>query len=352
MVRVVLKGVAAVKAKGRTYYYAWRGGPRLTGSPGSPEFIASFNEAIASRKVSDDGKVRGLVAHYRASPSFTSLAPTTRKVWTPWLDRVVERFGDYRVGLFDRPDKIRPIIKRWRDGWADRPRSADYAVQVLSRVLTHAVDLDRIAANPCEGIKSLYSADRSDVIWTDDDLEAFRPAASPEVWRGVLLASLTGFRAEDLRRLSWSHVGEYAITIPTNKSGGGKSAFVPLYDALRDALAEMPRRSTTVLTNEKGRPWKDGPNGTGFRDARATALPGRDLHFHDLRGTFATKAHLAGLSNREIAELLAWEEDRVDRIIRRYVGRKAIAEGMILKLNRNTSGTGTNKTLDKTASGD
>jgi hypothetical protein len=43
---------------------------------------------------------------------------------------------------------------------------------------------------------------------------------------------------------------------------------------------------------------------------------------------------MAGLSNREIAELLAWEEDRVDRIIRRYVGRKAIATAMIRKLNR------------------
>lgn len=334
MARVRLKGVFSVTAKGRAYHYAWRGGPRLPGAPGSPEFMAAYADAMASRKVSDDGKVRGLVALYRASQDFTGLAPTTRKIWARWLDRVVERFGDYRVGLFDHPDKIRPVIKRWRDTWADRPRSADYAIQVLSRVLAFAVDLDRISANPCKGIKSLYSADRSDTIWTDDDLTAIRRHASPEVWHGINLAAHTGFRAEDLRRLSWSHVGEFEIVIPTSKSGGGKSAFVPLYDDLREILASIPRRSTTVLTNEKGRPWKEGPNGTGFREARAAALPGRDLHFHDLRGTFATRAHMAGLSNREIAELLGWEEARVDQIIRRYVGRKAIAEGMIRKLNR------------------
>lgn len=339
MVRVLLKGVHTVRSGARTYHYAWRGGPRLQGAPGSPEFIASYNDAHASRKVSDDGKIRGLVAAYRASPAFTGLAPTTRKIWNRWLDRVVERFGDYRVGLFDHPEKIRPIIKRWRDQWADRPRSADYAIQVLSRVLTHAVDLDRISTNPCEGIKSLYSADRSDIIWTDDDLAAFRKAASAEVWHGVNLAAHTGFRAEDLRRLSWSHIGEFEIVIPTNKSRGGKSAFVPLYDDLRAVLASIPRRSTTVLTNEKGRPWKDGPNGSGFHKAREEALPGRDLHFHDLRGTFATRAHLAGLTNREIAELLAWEEARVDQIIRRYVGRKAVALAMIQKLNRNRPGT-------------
>jgi len=337
MVRVLLKGVHTVRNGDRTYHYAWRGGPRLTTSPGSPEFIAAYNDAHASRKVSDDGKIRGLVSAYRASPAFTNLAPTTRKIWSRWLDRVVERFGDYRVGLFDHPDKIRPIIKRWRDQWADRPRSADYAIQVLSRVLTHAVDLDRLSTNPCEGIKSLYSADRSDIIWTDDDLTAFRAEASLEVWHGVNLAAHTGFRAEDLRRLSWSHIGEFEIVIPTNKSRGGKSAFVPLYDDLRAVLESIPKRSTTVLTNEKGRPWKDGPNGSGFHKARETALPGRDLHFHDLRGTFATRAHLAGLSNREIAELLAWEETRVDQIIRRYVGRKAVAQAMIRKLNQNPS---------------
>jgi uncharacterized ParB-like nuclease family protein len=34
MVRITLKGVAKVSAKGRTYYYAWRGGPRLRGERG------------------------------------------------------------------------------------------------------------------------------------------------------------------------------------------------------------------------------------------------------------------------------------------------------------------------------
>jgi hypothetical protein len=45
--RVVLKGIdSATKrlADGstRTYYYAWRGGPRLEGEPGTPDFVASY----------------------------------------------------------------------------------------------------------------------------------------------------------------------------------------------------------------------------------------------------------------------------------------------------------------------
>jgi hypothetical protein len=41
MTKIELKGIAKVTAKGRTYWYAWRGGPRLHGEPGSPEFMAS-----------------------------------------------------------------------------------------------------------------------------------------------------------------------------------------------------------------------------------------------------------------------------------------------------------------------
>ena len=38
-------------------------------------------------------------------------------------------------------------------------------------VLSHAVDpLGKIASNPCEGIKQLYSGDRSEIIWTDADI--------------------------------------------------------------------------------------------------------------------------------------------------------------------------------------
>ena len=44
--RVKLKGFAASAARARTDYYAWRGGPRLVGTPGTPEFIASYAAAL------------------------------------------------------------------------------------------------------------------------------------------------------------------------------------------------------------------------------------------------------------------------------------------------------------------
>jgi integrase len=58
-----------------------------------------------------------------------------------------------------------------------------------------------------------------------------------------------------------------------------------------------------------------------------------DLHFHDLRGTAATKFYIAGLPTRVIAEILAWSEEQVERIIRRYVARAAATKAAIRQLN-------------------
>jgi hypothetical protein len=53
--RVKLKGIASATAtlsngERANYFYAWRGGPRLVGEPGSPEFLADL----------DRGTCRGL----------------------------------------------------------------------------------------------------------------------------------------------------------------------------------------------------------------------------------------------------------------------------------------------------
>jgi integrase len=332
MVKLDLKGIAKVKAKGRTYWYAWRGGPRLCGEPGSPEFIASYNEAIEQRRTPDKSRFRFVVADYKGSGEYKKLAESTREQWGKWLDRIAEYFGELRIAQFDRPEKIRPVIRRWRGQWADTPRTADYAMQVLSRVVAHAVELGKIAGNPCEGIKHLYNNDRSEIIWTDSDVAHIKKTCSTEIANAVDLAGHTGLRLSDLVRVAWSHVGDDAIVL-TGKSRHRREAIVPLYDDLRRVLARIPKRATTILTSSRRRPWTADGFGSSFNKAKIDAgMSERDLHFNDLRGTAATKFYIAGFSMREIAETLAWEEESVEKIIRRYVGRAAAIKARIKKL--------------------
>jgi integrase len=157
----------------------------------------------------------------------------------------------------------------------------------------------------------------------------------PEIAHAVDLAAHTGLRLSDLLRLSWSHVGEDVIVLPTGKSRGQREAIIPIYDGLRDVLARIPRRSTTILTSSKLRPWTANGFGSSFNDAKhAAGMADDNLHFHDLRGTAATKFYIAGLPIRVIAEILAWSEDQVERIIRRYVARAAATKEAIRQLNQ------------------
>jgi integrase len=135
-------------------------------------------------------------------------------------------------------------------------------------------------------------------------------------------------------RLSWSHVGDDAITLKTGKSTHRREAIIPLYDGLRAVLADIPKRATTILTNSRRQPWTKDGFGSSWNKAKiAAGMKDRNLHFHDLRGTAATRFYLANLSHREIAEIMGWEEEHVARIIRRYVGRAAATQAIIRQLN-------------------
>ena len=150
----------------------------------------------------------------------------------------------------------------------------------------------------------------------------------------VDLAAHTGLRLGDLLRLSWSHIGENEITITTGKSKHRRTAIIPLYDDLREVLASIPKRATTILTNVRRRPWTANGFGTAFNRAKiAAGMNDRDLHFHDLRGTAVTKFYIIGIPERVIAEIMAWEEDHVAKIIRRYVDRAAATKELIRQIN-------------------
>lgn len=360
MTDVNLKGLHTVRAKsGKVYYYAWRGGPALPGEPGSEKFLKAYIKF--TRATPDEKKIDGLVAAYKGSDAFLGLADSTRKNWGPWLDHIRDGLGKLNIKAFNQPE-VRQIIKKWRDKWKDTPRTADTGKQVLSAVLSYAVEEGMIGTNPCFGISNLYSNDRSDIIWTAEDLASFLGKCSTEIEWALRLACLTGLRQGDLLALQWSHIDHLAIDMNTSKSRGRRIAVVPLYDELRALLAEIPKRAITVLTNQDGEPWGKGFGSSWNKAALRAAFPKEvhdqarkekrrlkledapdwKLHFHDARGTAATKFYLAGFTPEEIAEILAWEKDRVERILNRYVRRDALIRAKIERLNRAGVGGGEN----------
>ena len=302
---------------------------------GTPAFWALYDAAVRELHLPDQSKFRALVTDYKVRGGYEKVGDNTKKQWARWLDRVADYFGDLSIAQFNRPEKIRPEIRQWRAKYAETPRAADMGMQVLSVVCSYGAEIGKLASNPCEGIKALYSNDRSDVIWTEDDLARIRSVAPIDVVHAIDLAVTTGLRRGALQRLAWTHIheAENCISMPP-LPGHKRTGIIPLYGELREVLARIPRRSTTVLTNSRGRPWTDVGLGNAMMRAKAKAGIGGELHFHDLRGTAATKFYVADLPIRAIAEILGWTEDNVESIIRKYVGRDAATKAVIRLLDK------------------
>jgi hypothetical protein len=67
--RIAIKGVNSVRKRlsdgtMRTYFYAWKGGPRLPGNPGEPEFMAAYQVAITKKHKKTDATRQAVLNDY------------------------------------------------------------------------------------------------------------------------------------------------------------------------------------------------------------------------------------------------------------------------------------------------
>lgn len=338
MPRVELKGLHSVRrrlADGRTatYHYAWRGGPRLEGEPGSPEFLASFAAAGKTRKRPQEGTLQGLIAEFRASADHNRLSASSKRAYAAYIKLIEAEFGDMPIeGLSD--PRARGDFKVWRDGMAATPRKADYAWTVLARILSVAKDRGRIAVNPCERGGRLYEADRADLVWTEERLVALFGVASPEVTAVVVAGLWTGQRQGDLLRLAWSAHDGRVIRLRQSKTG--RRVTIPVGAPLAAVIAAAPKRGPVMFTSSEGTPWTSDGFRSSFR--RACELAGvRGVTFNDLRGTAVTRLAVAGCTEAEIAAITGHSLRDVASILdRHYLSRDvALAENAIRKLERN-----------------
>ena len=333
MVRIHLKGVNTARkrlADGsiKKYYYHRRTGKRINGEPGTPEFVASYAEA-AQREPTDSGTFSSLITAFLGSPEYGKLAEKTRKDYRRYLDGLRDRFGTLPIeALSDR--RIRQDFFEWRDQFASRPRTADYAWSVLRRVLSWAYDHGKIDINHTIKPGRLYDSDRSDLIWLPEHVEAFCKVASDELKLALMLAIFTGQRQGDLIKMAWGQYdGEW---INHRQSKGKKRVSVPVHSDLRKVLDRVPRRSTLILTTPSGLPWKsDWFRNRWGKAAKAAGI--KDLHFYDLRGTAVTMLAEAGCSNAEIAAITGHSLTHVESILVKYLSlTRDLARSAMTKL--------------------
>ena len=340
--RVRLKGINSHTAKladgtTKTYWYAWNGGPRLQGQPGTPEFMASYDEAVAQKITAPAGLLFSLLQAYQTSEDFRQLAERTQDDYKRIIQKEIEpEFAELPLsGLTDK--RTRGIFMGWRDRLAIKSRrQADYAWTVLARVLSWSKDRGKIAVNPCERGGRIYSGSRAENIWSAEQEATFLKSAPAHLHLPLMLALWTGQRQGDLLRLPWSAYDGIRIRLRQSKTGS--RVVVPIGAPLKVALDAAEKRSTIILTTIDGTPW----TAAGFRASwrKACAKVGiKGVTFNDLRGTAVTRLALAECTEAEIATITGHSLRDVRSILdAHYLHRDpALAESAIRKLERRTN---------------
>lgn len=345
--RVMLKGVHTVKKRladgtERIYHYAWRGGPRLQGAPGSPEFIAAFNAATARTIDPEIATVGELIDHFACgkTPEWRKLSPRTKADLDHAFRLARPKFGKMRL-IAVNAHGARAEFKKWRDGISS-DRTADKAWAGLRRLFNYAIDNEWIARNPCRAGGRRYRGSRADIIWTDADVQRFLAAAPAHMRTPFLIALWTGQRLGDILRLTWSAYDGRRIRLKQSKTGRNVSPLVAgelkrHLDALREGIGDADLTAIHIVTNAHGRPWASTRSfGKSFARARAAAgLSG--LTFHDLRGTAVTRmAMQPGTTTIKIASITGHSLKEVETILERHylAAVQEMGDSVILRMNR------------------
>jgi integrase len=342
--RVRLKGLNSVTCRladgtRKTYWYAWKGGPRLRGEPGDPEFIASYTEAVTRKVPPPSGMLLSILAKFEETQEFRELADRTKADYKHIIDkRIAPEFNDFPLAaLTDK--RARGIFKEWRNRLAlNSRRQADYAWVVLARIFSVALDYGWIDANPCEKGGRLYGGTRAQSIWTPEQEAAFLASAPEHLHLALLLALYTAQRQGDLLKLKWF---AYDCThIRLQQSKGGVRVKVKVHARLKAALDAMPARRADecILLNSDGEPWTaDGFRSSWAKACRKAGIVG--VTFHDLRGTAVTRLALAGSTELEIADISGHSVGTVKAILdKHYLCRDgSLGDNAIRKLEKGTN---------------
>jgi len=314
-----------------TYHYAFKGGPRLPGKPGDPEFVTAYNEAVATRATVPTDTLQAALDAYLISPKFTDLAPRTRRDYQKHVRKIEAEFGTFPIAaLSDR--RTRGEFLAWRDRQAQASRrQADYTYSVLALILAWAFDRGLVPANPCERPGRVYRSDRIDNIWTAEDEAAFLKSAPPHIGLAFMLALWTGQRQGDLLRLTWSAYDGETIRLRQGKTKA--NAAIPVGAPLRALLDATPKKAVTILSTTRAAAWTEGGFRASWRTAcKAAGVDG--LTFHDLRGTAVTRLAVAGCEVPEIAAITGHKLNKVAAIMdSHYLSRdSALGVAAIRKL--------------------
>ena len=208
-------------------------------------------------------------------------------------------------------------------------------LRMLRIILNYALDRDWITTNPALRPKQLKARPRK-IIWTPEIQRRFIQHATPETLTAFYLGFYTLQRSDDCLLMTWNQYDGSRIILDQEKTE--ELVFVPVHAMLKQHLDKLPRVSTQILTDPKGKPFTYHRFQKQWKAViRAAGLEG--FQFRDLRRSGMVEMSLAGANTQMVAAVSGHSIHSTQNILDTYIPRymEMAKEGM--RLWENASGT-------------
>lgn len=314
---------------GKWCWYVRRGSKRvrLPDDYGSEAFWSAYDAALAGPVVkrvhASSGTLAWLVARYRESGAFQSLAPSSRYFRDRFMKKAVERAGSEQF-----IDIEREHIQAGVDERARTPFEANNFLVAMNQLFGWAVKNGHLAENPCDGVDPIKVRIVGHPTWTVDHIEQYR-RRHPVGTRARLALDLllfVGLRISDLIKVGRQHVQGDLISLRTGKTG--QVVHVTIFAELRRSIDATKTGDLAFLVAERGQAFKHPASfGKWFRERCDEAGMPAGCSAHGLRKAGATIAADCGATPHELMAMYGWSKIAMAEVYTKEANKKRLAKG-------------------------
>jgi integrase len=314
----------------------------LPGAPGSPEFIAAYNEAVeAAAKPGPaepprvaPGTLDALAVSYYRSAQFLALRASTALDYKRQVEELRGKHGSNPLSRLNEK-AVRHLL-------SEKTRYAyNHRLRMLRLLIAHAIDQGWMTTDPTQGIKQTRLKTIGYPTWSEEHIAAYEakhPAGS-RARLALYLLLYTGQRRSDVVRM-----GRQSLTDIQREDGSRIPAIwvrqvktetelkIPLHPILAEELARIPAGQMLFLqTEERGR--TKGFTSGGFYNLFVTWARDADippgLAPHGLRKACCRRMAEAGATTHQIAAVTGHRNLReVETYTRAAEQARMAAQGM------------------------
>jgi integrase len=285
------------------HYFRRRGQPRipLPGIPGSAEFMAAYQQALAAAPVGADkrskpGCISLALAQYFDSLPFRDLGNGTRVSRRSILERFRQEHGHLPLASLPKEFCVALIDTMSR-------HQARNWLKAFRHFIKWSLDRKLILRDdPTLGIRVKLPKSDGYHTWTEDEIAAFEAhwpiGSKPRL--ALALGLYTAQRRGDVVRIGRQHIRDGVLRLRQNKTGA--TLAIPVHAALQEIINATTSTDLTLLTAKSGKPYSADAFSVQFRTWCDEAGLS-DCSFHGLRKAACRRLAEAGCSASEIAAI-------------------------------------------------